>query len=69
MTLPHVFYTSQTPTSTVAISTTQSSQTTITEHLPTTLSVAEIAKVERERKRLLKELDFLTILMQMFTIG
>ena len=58
-----------TPTSTVAISTTQSSQTTVTEQLPTTLSVSEIAKVERERKRLLKELDVLTILMQMFQIG
>ena len=69
MTLPHVFYTSQTPTSTVAISTTQSSQTTVTEQLPTTLSVSEIAKVERERKRLLKELDVLIILMQMFQIG
>ena len=75
MTLPHVLVdTSQTPTSTVAISTTQSSQTTITEqaavvfgpHLPPTLNVAE---VEKERKRLLKELDVLTILMQMLTLG
>ena len=72
MTLPQVLVdTSQTPTSTVAISTTQSSQTTITEQtavvfVPTTQNVAE---VEKERKRLLKELDVLTIIMQMLTLG
>ena len=71
MTLPDIFYTSQTPTSTMAISTTQSSQTTVTEQtavvsVPTTLSSAEI---ERARKRLLKELDILTILMQWLPLG
>jgi hypothetical protein len=72
VTLPHVLVDiSQTPISTMAISTTQSSQTTITEQtavvfVPTTQNVAE---VEKERKRLLKELDVLTILMQMLTLG
>ena len=72
MTLPHVLLdTNQTPTSTMAISATQSSQTAITEQttvvfVPTTQNVAE---VEKERKRLLKELDVLTILMQMLTLG
>ena len=72
MTLPHVLLdTSQTPTSTMAISATQSSQTTITEQtavvfVPTTQNVAE---VEKERKRLLKEFNVFTIIMQMLTLG
>jgi hypothetical protein len=64
----------QTSTSTVTISTTQSSQTTITEQstvvfgpaLPPTLSAAD---VEKERKRLLKELNVFTIIMQILTLG
>ena len=64
----------QTSTSTVTISTTQSSQTTITEQstvvfgpaLPPTLSAAD---VEKERKRLLKELNVFTIVMQILTLG
>ena len=72
MTLPHVLVdTSQTPTSTMAISTTQSSQTTITEQtavvfVPTTQNVAE---VEKEKKRLLKEFNVFTIIMHMLTLG
>jgi hypothetical protein len=72
VTLPHVLVdTSQTPTSTMAISATQSSQTTFTEQtavvfVPTTQNVAE---VEKERKRLLKEFNVFTIIMHMLTLG
>jgi hypothetical protein len=61
-------------TSTVAISTTQSSQTTITEqtavmfgpHLPPTSSAADL---ERRRKKNLKDLNIFTIIMQILTLG
>jgi hypothetical protein len=72
VTLPHVLVdTSQTPTSTMAISATQSSQTTITEQttvvfVPTTQNVAE---VEKERKKLLKEYSVFTVIMQLLTLG
>ena len=72
MTLPHVLVDiSQTPISTMAISTTQSSQTTITEQaavvfVPTTQNVAE---VERKRKKLLKEYSVFAVIMQLLTLG
>ena len=64
----------QTSTSTVTISPTQSSQMTVTEQstvvfgpaLPPTISTADM---ERENKRLLKELNIFSVIMQILTLG
>ena len=55
----------------MAISTTQSSRITATEQtaVVTVSPTWSSAEIDREKKRLLKELNIFTIIMQMLTLG